>query len=123
MLIGSLDMVKNRLWDIAFRFYHSYDFRKTKSGLTEAESAALHELSSNLSEKCPQGTKKANMFLMKHIKEGNNRDSQNKKKKKNFLVIGRFKFQHIQLLRQSPLLAEIFCKVKISISEAEYAEI
>jgi hypothetical protein len=33
----------------------------------------VHKKGGNYREKCPKGTKKANMFLTKHIKEGNNK--------------------------------------------------
>ncbi len=45
--IGSLELVKARLRDIALWSYHSYDGRKVKSGLSEAECIALKELSMN----------------------------------------------------------------------------
>ncbi len=44
---GSLDAVKTRLRDIGLWSYHSYDSRKVKSGLTEAELLALQQLSAN----------------------------------------------------------------------------
>ncbi len=51
-----------------------------------------------IQRKMPQGHKKG-QYVMKHIKEGNNRDSKTTGRKNNFLVIGQFNFQHIQLLR------------------------